>query len=60
MLLLQDWDEPVLTELVARYVRTFRRLPSHSDLVRFDRARGRLQLRVPGQRRRKGTLVTTW
>jgi len=56
--LLHDWDERVLSDLVVRYVRTFRRLPSHSDLVRFRRAHLRLALRIPPQVRHRGTLLT--
>jgi hypothetical protein len=58
IVLLQDWDEQALTELVARYVLAFRRLPSRSDLLRFQRARAQLMLRVPGQTRRRATLVS--
>jgi hypothetical protein len=59
MALLQDWDERVLCDLVVRYVKTFRRLPSHSDLVRFRRARVRLALRIPRQTRRRIPLAST-
>jgi hypothetical protein len=57
---LQDWDEQTLQELVARFVRTFRRFPSYDQLVRFRRARGQLELRIP-RRTRRGTarLVAT-
>jgi hypothetical protein len=58
MVLLQDWDEPALSDLVARYVRTFRRLPSHADLLRFRHARSWLMLRVPAQTRRRATVVS--
>ena len=55
----EDWDEPDLATLLGRFVRTFRRLPSYADLVRFRRARGQLQLRLPAHVRRRSTLVTT-
>jgi hypothetical protein len=58
MALLRDWDESSLSDLVGRYVRTFRRLPSHADLVRFRYARHQLKLRVPRQVRRRNPLVT--
>jgi hypothetical protein len=50
---LEDWDELELQQLVARYVRVFRRFPSYEQLVRFRRARGQLHLRRPAQSRRK-------
>ena len=34
-----EWDERELTLLVGAYVKAFRRLPSPSDVLRFERAR---------------------
>jgi hypothetical protein len=46
------WDENELGTLVARFVRTFHRLPSADELVKFRRTRSGLQLRLPRQARR--------
>jgi hypothetical protein len=50
---LSDWDEKTLTLLVARYVRVFHRFPDYEQLVRFQSARGRLELRLPKPHRRR-------
>jgi hypothetical protein len=49
---LEDWDESELETLVARFVRSFHRMPSQADLVRFRRTRTSLHLRIPAQTRR--------
>ena len=49
---LDSWDEKELETLVARFVRTFHRLPSSDDLVKLRRTRSGLQLRLPRQARR--------
>jgi len=54
---LSDWDEKTLTLLVARYVRAFHRFPSHAELVRFQRARGQLQMRLPRPQRRRTPIL---
>ncbi|NUR05865.1 MAG: hypothetical protein HOQ22_18085 [Nocardioidaceae bacterium] len=56
---LSDWDEKTLTMLIGRYVRVFHRFPSYDELVRLQRARGGLQLRLPPRqtRRRVGILT---
>jgi hypothetical protein len=55
---LDEWDERMLTQLVARFVRDFRRLPHQGELVRFGRARGRLELRLPRRSRRRVAVLT--
>jgi len=55
----QDWDESTLQELVGRYVRTFHRVPSYDQLVRFRSARFQLQLRIPRRRRRVARSVAS-
>lgn len=55
-----DWDEQELKDLVAGFVRCYRRLPSYRDLVRHRRARNALHLRIPRQTRRKAArLIAT-
>jgi hypothetical protein len=49
---LESWDEKELESLVARFVRTFHRLPSGEELVKFRRTRSGLHLRLPAQTRR--------
>lgn len=51
MAALDHWDERELEELVARFVRTFHRLPSLADLDAFHRSRISLRLRLPAQTR---------
>ena len=46
-----DWDERELERLVARFVRSFRRLPSSAEIINFRRSRSHLH-RVPAQGRR--------
>jgi hypothetical protein len=53
-----DWDEQALSALVGRYVRTFRRLPSYAQLMRFRRAHLRLEMRIEAPRRRHARLLT--
>ena len=49
---LEHWDERELTDLIARFVRIFHRLPRYEELVVFRRSDARLRLRVPAQMRR--------
>lgn len=44
-----DWDERELQQLVARFVRTFRRLPSARELTAFHESRMGLALRLPAR-----------
>ena len=55
-----SWDEKELETLVARFVRSFHRLPSGAELVKFRKARSDLHLRLPAQTRRTlaGILAT--
>ena len=46
----ERWDESELVVLVGAYVRLFRRLPSPTDVLRFEQARGSLRMRLAPRR----------
>lgn len=46
-----ELSETELRELLVCFGKTFRRLPSYQELLRFRCARAKLALRIPPQRR---------